>query len=82
MADTTETRPTIFDKLEERGKAEGRTEGRTEGEVDMLLLILEQRGIELDEADRERITSCTDTGQLRYWATRAFQVDTADRLFG
>lgn len=73
MADTTEQRPRIFDLFEERGRAQG--------EAEMLLFVLEQRGIELDEADRERVTSCTDLEQLRYWATRAFQVDSAERLF-
>ncbi|GAB4002626.1 hypothetical protein GCM10029992_41400 [Glycomyces albus] len=77
MADTTERRESILDAIE----AEGEARGEARGEAKMLLLILEQRGIALDESDRERIIGCTDLEQLQYWGTRAFQVDSAERLF-
>lgn len=79
QADTNEERKMSFiDRLE----AQGEVKGKAEGHAAMLLLILEQRGIAIDDAERERITSCTDLEQLQYWATRAFQVDSAARLFG
>ena len=78
-SDTNEERKMSFiDRLEAQGEAKGEAKGHAE----MLLLILDQRGIEIGEAERERITSCTDLEQLQYWATRAFQVDSAERLFG
>lgn len=78
QTDTNEERKMSFiDRLEAKGEARGKAEGHAE----MLLLILDQRGIEIDDAERLRITSCTDLEQLQYWATRAFQVDSAERLF-
>lgn len=69
--DTNDERKASFiDRIEAKGHAR------------MLLLILDQRGIEIDDSDRERIDSCTDLEQLQYWATRAVQVETAERLFG
>lgn len=58
-----------------------RAEGRAEGRAEDVLLILDTRGIEVTEAARERITSCTDLDALRTWLTRAVTVDTADDLF-
>ncbi|GAB3654759.1 hypothetical protein GCM10028833_28800 [Glycomyces tarimensis] len=81
MADTSARGAFIYDAIEARGEARGEAKGEAKGIAEMLLLILEQRGIALDDADRERITSCTDLEQLQYWATRAFQVDSVERLF-
>jgi hypothetical protein len=78
-SDTNEERKMSFIDILE---AQGEVRGELKGHAEMLLLILDQRGIAIDESDREQIDSCTDLGQLQYWATRAFQVDTAERLFG
>ncbi len=61
----------------QRLRAEGRAEARAEG----VLLILDARGIEVPEAARERITSCTDLDELRTWIIRAVTAATADDLF-
>ncbi len=54
---------------------EVRTEGREEGQLEALrgaiLDVLEARGLELDAAAREAVSSCTDAETLRRWLTRA-----------
>ncbi|MGI5167032.1 hypothetical protein ACQEU3_22050 [Spirillospora sp. CA-253888] len=62
-------------------KSEGRAEGRAEGEAQSLLVVLEARGVRLSDANRERITSCTDEEQMRVWLTRAANATTEDELF-
>jgi len=58
-----------------------RAEGRAEGRAEDVLLILDTRGVEVSEAARERIASCTDLDALRTWLTRALTAETADDLF-
>ncbi|MGW3723749.1 hypothetical protein [Streptomyces sp. NPDC000851] len=58
-----------------------RAEGRAEGRAEDILLILEARGIDVPEATRERIITCTDLDTLRTWLTRAVTVGTAEDLF-
>ncbi|MBD0842746.1 hypothetical protein [Streptomyces sp. TRM68416] len=58
-----------------------RAEGRAEGRAEDVLLILDTRGIEVPDAARERIASCTDLDELRTWLTRAVTATTADDLF-
>ncbi|MFD7278850.1 hypothetical protein ACFV80_17890 [Streptomyces sp. NPDC059862] len=54
---------------------------RAEGHAEDILLILESRGIEIPEAARERITTCTNLETLRAWVIRAVHVETAEDLF-
>jgi hypothetical protein len=64
-----------------RGKKEGRKEGRKEGEADAILLVLETRGLDVSDAERERITNCTDLKQLKKWITRAVAAEKTSDLF-
>jgi hypothetical protein len=64
-----------------RGKAEGRAEGKAEGEADAVLLVLKARGIEVSDAERERIVECTDLGQLQGWVIRAATAEKTSDLF-
>ncbi|MDA8369136.1 MAG: hypothetical protein M0026_04630 [Nocardiopsaceae bacterium] len=61
--------------------SEGKAEGKAEGEANAVLLFLAARGIPVPDEARERITACTDLGQLEVWIRRAATVDTADELF-
>ena len=63
------------------GKLEGRLEGKLESKVDSVLLLLEGRGIPVDEAQRSRIAACTDAETLDQWLLRAATAATADALF-
>jgi hypothetical protein len=46
-----------------------------------ILLIFEQRGIDIDERSCELVGSCTDLDTLNGWFRRAFKVDKASDLF-
>ena len=63
---------------ESRGESRG---GKPAKAARMVLLILEQRRVSLSAAVRERITACTDPGQLEDWGRRALTVTDADHLF-
>ena len=64
-----------------RGKREGKKEGRREGRGEAILDVLEARGLDVSEAARERITSCTDLRQLRKWLKRSVTAEKTDGLF-
>ena len=55
--------------------------GKKEGEAESVLLVLEARGLEVTEAERERITACTDLRQLKKWITRAVTAEKTSDLF-
>jgi hypothetical protein len=63
------------------GRAEGLKEGLVSGERDKILLALELRGLEVDDTQRERITNCTDPGQLEEWSRAARTAMTVSELF-
>jgi hypothetical protein len=54
---------------------------RAEGKAEDILIVFEQRGIDVDGKSREQIESCTDLGTLNGWFRRAFKVDKASDLF-
>jgi len=56
--------------------------GKKEGETDAILLILEARGVEVTDAERDRITGCSDLKQLKKWITRAATAEKTGDLFG
>jgi hypothetical protein len=60
--------------------AEARTEARTKAE--MLVLVLEARGLTPSPSQRERIASCTDPEVLTAWVTRAATATAATEVFG
>ncbi|WP_194815021.1 hypothetical protein [Nocardia sp. XZ_19_385] len=55
--------------------------GRAEGKASAVVEVLEDRGIEVDEATRERVLTCSDLSQLSYWLSRALTVSSASELF-
>lgn len=75
----------IAEEIRDEGRAQGRDEGRDEGiaqgQASAILLILEQRGIRVPDAARERITSCGDLGLLRTWLTRSLTAMSAAEIF-
>ncbi|WP_225725162.1 MULTISPECIES: hypothetical protein [unclassified Nocardia] len=64
-----------------RHQAIGHTKGLAEGEAKAILTVLETRGIEIDDATRERVLGCSNLEQLKQWVRRAVQVSTASELF-
>ncbi|RCG21872.1 hypothetical protein DQ384_35950 [Sphaerisporangium album] len=79
----TKTHPYISElraKGRQEGREEGREEGLVKGEAKSVLLVLEGRGLAVTDVQRERISSCTDIGQLEQWLRRAGTVATTDEL--
>jgi hypothetical protein len=58
-----------------------RDEGRAQGRAEALLLVLEQRGIDVPEHIRERITDCDDPETLGRWLARSVTAPTAEDVF-
>jgi Putative transposase, YhgA-like len=75
--DAEEAYVTTADMLRAEGEARGKASGKAEG----ILVVFEQRGIDVDERSRELIESCTDLDTLNGWFRRAFKVDKASGLF-
>lgn len=67
----------IFHRLEAKGEARG----EARGEANMLLRILERRGITVDAAAKARIASCTDVEQLERWGDLALEIERIEELF-
>ncbi|GHI07865.1 hypothetical protein Scel_61860 [Streptomyces cellostaticus] len=65
----------------EQGREEGREEGRIEDRREMVLRIVEWRGIPVPDDFRERVSACTDLDQLEVWAQRAVHATEAVELF-
>jgi hypothetical protein len=59
---------------------EGKQEGRAEGQANAVLLLLAQRGIAVDEAQRHRIATCTDLRVIGDWLARVLTVRSVDDL--
>jgi hypothetical protein len=67
--------------LAEQVREEGREQGLIQRSVEMILHILEWRGIPVPYAVRERVEACTDLDQLEVWAQRAVHATDAGELF-
>jgi hypothetical protein len=68
-------------KAQAEGRAEGRVEGRVEGQAASILRVLDQRGVEVNDAARQRIESCTDTEILTSWLDRSLHAAQVGELF-
>lgn len=60
------------------GRAEGRVEGKAEGVASSILAILEERGITVSAAQREKILLCPDLDRLHRWLRRAVLAASTD----
>ena len=75
-----------LDDVLEKGRKEGRSEGREEGELharrSVLLEMIDDRGLELDEAQRHRIEECRDLDQLKVWFKRSLTAESTADILG
>jgi len=62
-------------------RAEGEARGKARGKAEDILVVFEQRGIDVDDKSRELVESCADLDTLNGWFRRAFKVDKASDLF-
>jgi hypothetical protein len=60
----------------------GKKEGRREGKAEDILTVLEARNLDITDAERGRITGCTDLRRLKTWVRRAVTVEKTSDLFG
>ena len=67
---------------EREGRLAGEREGRRLERVELLLTVLELRGLEIDAAREAELRACRDLEQLARWTERAKQVDDAAAVFG
>ena len=59
-----------------------RREGRVQARAECIVDILRARGVEVSEADRERVLSCKDEGLLDVWFERAVLATSVGELWG
>jgi hypothetical protein len=78
---TSDTWP-VYSPFAKEHFGRGKKEGKAEGEADAILLVLEARGLDVTDAERERISGCTDLRQLRKWIRRAATAGSTGDLFG
>jgi hypothetical protein len=78
---TSDTWP-VYSPFAKEHFGRGKKEGKAEGEADAILLVLEARGLDVTDAERERISGCTDLRQLRKWIRRAVTAERTGDLFG
>ncbi|MFI8088366.1 hypothetical protein ACIF9R_08600 [Streptomyces sp. NPDC086080] len=75
----------LVEEIREEARAEARTEALAEGETrraaEDVLAVLAERGLDVPEAARERITSCDDPQTLSRWLRRAVTAPTAEEVF-
>lgn len=67
--------------ISEEIRDEGRAQGRAQGRAEDLLIVLEQRGLDVPDGVRARITGCDDPDTLRRWLTRAVTAPAAEDIF-
>ncbi|MEV5971808.1 hypothetical protein [Streptomyces sp. NPDC051921] len=67
--------------ISEEIRDEGRAQGRAQGSADAILIVLEQRGLDVSDDARQRITGCADPEVLRRWVARAVTVSSAEEIF-
>jgi hypothetical protein len=71
----------VCEEGREQGREQGLEKGRVQERAEMVLRLLEWRGIPVSDAVRERVSSCTDLGRLEVWAQRAVHAEDAGELF-
>jgi hypothetical protein len=65
----------------EEGLEEGHATGLIEGERGTVRMVLKARGLELSDANRERLDNCMSLDILKRWSQAALIASTADEVF-
>ncbi|MEU8359017.1 hypothetical protein AB0C27_23670 [Nonomuraea sp. NPDC048882] len=64
----------------ERCQARAEAVARAEGEANVILKVLDKRGIPVTDEAREHILACTDTAILDIWLDRAVTATSIDEV--
>ncbi|KAF4410466.1 hypothetical protein CRI70_15410 [Streptomyces sp. Ru87] len=93
MADLSFYKSPFAEEIREEGRQEGRfavvaealaellPEGRERSRTEVVLFVLERRGVELSDAARERITGCEDPWLPVRWLRRALTATSTEDVF-
>ena len=65
----------------EKGREQGLEQGLERAKAECMLKLLDSRGLDLTEAQREQVSACTDLGQLDRWFDRALTAATTADVF-
>ncbi|MGR8008919.1 hypothetical protein [Streptomyces hypolithicus] len=76
-----ETAQRLRSEGEATGEARGEARGEAKGLAKSIVVLLTQRGIDVPDDTRDRITTCTDLDTLGTWFTRAVTATSAEELF-
>ncbi|MGC0376577.1 hypothetical protein [Streptomyces sp. SAI-229] len=76
-----EVRKEVRKEVREEVQREVREEARVKDRAEDILFVLEQRGLDVSDDVRSRITDCTDPDLLRHWLARAVTVPKAEEIF-
>lgn len=68
--------------IKARGEARGRAEGEATGRAVAILVLLEQRGLEVSAEQRARILGCRDLAMLESWLRRAVSAGRVEEVLG
>lgn len=71
----------ISEEIRDEGREQGREQGRAQQGAQDVLLVLEQRGLDVSDEVRTRITECGDPEVLRHWLARAVTAASAEAVF-
>lgn len=71
----------LFQEVRDEARDKGRDEGRAQRAAEDVLAVLAERGIDVPEDARERITGCGDPEILRRWLRRAVTASAAEDIF-
>lgn len=63
-------------------EAHGREEGLAEGQAELVLIVLEGRGVAVSADEREQILACRDLEKTREWGRRAATARTTADVLG
>jgi hypothetical protein len=71
---------TIGEQLIEQGRRDGLVQGKVEGKAELLIRIIQHRGLALTDDQRGRIETCRDATQLDRWAEAALDATSAGEV--
>lgn len=71
----------LAEQVREEGREQGLEQGRVQERADMVLRLLEWRGVPVSDELRDRVRACTDLDRLEVWAQRAVHAADAAELF-
>ncbi|MDT0403348.1 MULTISPECIES: hypothetical protein [Streptomyces] len=71
----------LVEEIRDEARAEARAEALVAALAENVLTVLEERGIDVSEDARERITGCTDPEALSRWLRRAVTAPVAEEIF-